>query len=274
MPKTKKHEFCLKLPKKTIMQNGTDILFKKWKDHFFNDPEWAPYLTFGLRPPTTKGNIKPIKKKIADNRKFQKKLLSLAMSYNFNLAKPTYSQYPMNVLAGTGEIDYYVAESLINTYQICLTANDRLNDDLNNTVIGNKAFRKGRIQPLEFFAKHILVGLEFFRNSDDGLNLIKQFIEPNGELQKWLEVQLKNNGSSAITKKDVLSWVGSATGESGNLKSWVHSKKQTLERIVLSKRLRKPIKNIDKYKKEITMLREEVKNQSEKIKNSDNNLEV
>lgn len=256
------------------MKYETDILFKKWKDLFCGDSQWTPYLVFGPRSPIPRGDTKPIKKKINENKAFQKKLLLLARSYNFDPENPTYIQYSTSVLGNTGKIHYYVAESLLNTYKKCLAADKDLNIELNKIMAGNKSFHKGRISIPDFFAKHILIGLELFKDSDDGLKLIKQFIEPNGQLQQWLEEQTKNNGSLATTKKDLLSWVAAVTGETGNLKSWVYSKKQTLERIVLSRQLLKNIKNIDECEQEVTMLRGEVRTHSETIKTSINHFEV
>lgn len=246
------------------MQKKHTIRHDLWVKDLLSAPDWGPTLIFGLSNRTAIATLFLPKKKIlaelSQAEKFEAQLVKLCKGFRFDVEKPVYIAHSNSIPSLSGKLGCGVAEQLIRTLNASHGHIQLLKDKLAAREEINKNKKKpGPFKKIpSFFAERVLVGIDLHRKSEDGMKLLRTFLEPNGKLAEWL---VANSQS-----KDLLETLIVATGDNESINEWASKKRLSMERIVLSCELCKEVKSFKGHEAEYKLLRERVSNRAQKIK--------
>ncbi len=231
------------------MKEEFEIKHDLWKEELLASPAWEALTVFGPRFKGFSGPVKPLLDRITNAQKFEKEIIQLCAKFNFNIERP-YDEFGLtqgaSILIQAGKIELPVAHKLLELMNISLKNIAQISQKLNEVKKNNATMKSGPPGVPLFFAKAILVAIELQRDSPEGLSLLRNFIEPKGELEAWLNERKQVH---EITRLIITS-----TGDSGNIKDWASKKKQILERASLGAN----IKSISGHEERLEELRNEI----------------
>ncbi len=176
--------------------------------------------------------------------KFEAQLIQLCHKFRFDIQNPKYKEFPLpnnchpvsdNLKRSSlipGKLERSVAEQLLHTLMVARNCRESIEGDIARLKETNKKAKPGPLKVPSFFAEQVLVGICLHRGSAAGLEMLRTFLEPGGELEKWLTKKLKENAASISAKKSVFSLLITANIER-DINQWASIKRQTLENTLL-----------------------------------------
>ncbi len=232
-----------------------------WVERLKSLPQWAPYFAFGL----VKYDARLIGNDLEKRVRIRKELLSALNSFypQFSSSFFVESCSFWGLLADKGLVveDNVVARKLRETICVVESEIEIFENELKyfakNNDLNKKKKRGPRFSLPQFFAFECLVVLRLNENDEDGLNYVKSFLGPNGELGSWILDKSKN-------KELKMAFVDGSGVQ--NIREWATLKKLTLERIILSRQLGYEVKRFIDIQTKVDSLRGEVNQVVEKLR--------
>lgn len=161
------------------------------------------------------GNRTAIIREINRANKIESSLIKLCKTFKFNVRDPKYVPFPpppKSTFIGPtssfkleyGQLSKDVALGLISAFYQNRNHKIELRKNLNKVTDENKTKKFGQFKTPEFFAYHLIVGLDLFKGSGNHLKKLKEYIETGSEFEKWITDKIEVVGLSAEQKKTVL----------------------------------------------------------------------
>jgi hypothetical protein len=223
-----------------------------WKKELIEPEELSIWLYFGPTAFRRGGDTKPIIKEIRKMESFQLKIIQLCREFKFNVSDPKYIQIPRppgSKFIGpqpwfrlqSGRLQNNVGLGLIKVVSENRKYIENFRNHLAKTKIENETQKRGKPKTPEFFAYHVIIGIDLFKGSAAHLNELKQYLEAGSQFEKWIEGQIQVGLMDSKFKKTIVSLFVKNKSKL-ELAKWPRSKRQSMVKALYADKSKKATK--------------------------------
>jgi hypothetical protein len=223
-----------------------------WKKELIESEELLKWLLLGPAAFKKSYDTKPILKKIKKEDSFQSKLIELCKSCKFSVNNPKYIPMPpppVGKFVGptslfrleSGRLDGNVGLALIKVLAENKKNIAALRGQLEATKTQIKNQKFGPPKTPEFFAYHVVMGLDLFKGSVAHLDELKQYLETGSDFEKWIATKIEKGVANLRYKKTIVSLFVKNKSKSG-LSNWPGSKRQAMVKALYADKSKKATK--------------------------------